>query len=89
MKAGRVGNEAEEFLRDFLFGGPMLAKEGEDHARALGIAPRALKRARKKLWRDCRKERGIKMRTGLASVPAEEGRREPKSTKPKDGTLRG
>ena len=41
--------EAEEFLRDKLSGGPVCAKEGEDHARVLGIAPRTLARARKKL----------------------------------------
>jgi putative DNA primase/helicase len=41
--------EAEEFLRDKLSGGPVAAKEGEEHARALGIAPRTLARARKNL----------------------------------------
>jgi putative DNA primase/helicase len=41
--------EAEEFLRELLANGTIGAKEGADHARALGIAPRTLKRARKKL----------------------------------------
>src|SRR5215469_5606708 len=44
-----AATEAEEFLRDKLSGGPVSAKEGEEHARALGIAPRTLARARKKL----------------------------------------
>src|SRR5262249_37765407 len=40
--------EAEAFLRDRLSGGAVVpAKEGEEHARALGIAPRTLARARK------------------------------------------
>src|SRR5580704_4684197 len=43
--------EAEEFLRDKLSAGPVPAKDGEEHARALGIAPRTLARARKKLQR--------------------------------------
>jgi putative DNA primase/helicase len=41
--------EAEEFLLELLANGPVGAKEGADHAQALGIAPRTLKRARKKL----------------------------------------
>jgi hypothetical protein len=41
--------EAEKFLRDLLAGGPVPAKEGEQDARALGIAPATLRRARKKL----------------------------------------
>jgi putative DNA primase/helicase len=41
--------EAGEFLLDKLSAGPVSAKEGEEHARALGIAPRTLARARKKL----------------------------------------
>jgi hypothetical protein len=41
--------EAEEFLRDKLSAGPVAAKDGEEHARALGIAAKTLKRSRKKL----------------------------------------
>jgi hypothetical protein len=41
--------EAEEFLRDKLSAGPVAAKEAEEHARALGVPPRTLRRARKKL----------------------------------------
>src|ERR1700738_2594341 len=44
-----AATEAEEFLREKLSEGPVSAKEGEEHARALGIAPRTLARARKKL----------------------------------------
>jgi putative DNA primase/helicase len=44
-----AGSEAEDFLREKLRGGPVPAKDGEEHARMLGIAPRTLKRARKKL----------------------------------------
>jgi putative DNA primase/helicase len=39
--------DAENFLRDLLAEGPVPAKEGEQAARALGIATRTLKRARK------------------------------------------
>jgi hypothetical protein len=45
----KAATEAEEFLRDKLSKGPIPAKEGEAQAQALGIAPRTLKRARKKL----------------------------------------
>ena len=42
-------SEAEEFLRDKLSGVWVPAKDTEEHARALGIMPRTLRRARKKL----------------------------------------
>jgi hypothetical protein len=45
----KASREAEEFLQDKLSGGSVFAKEGEEHARALGIAPRTLRRARRKL----------------------------------------
>ena len=45
----KAATEAEEFLQDFLAAGPVAAKEGEEAARAHGIAPRTLARARKKL----------------------------------------
>jgi hypothetical protein len=42
--------EAVEFLQDRLSSGAVVpAKEAEEHARALGITPRTLRRARKKL----------------------------------------
>jgi hypothetical protein len=41
--------EAEQFLRDKLANGPVPAKDGEEHAGAIGIARRTLMRARKKL----------------------------------------
>jgi len=41
--------EAEEYLRDKLSAGPVPVKEVDEHARALGIAPRTLGRARKAL----------------------------------------
>jgi hypothetical protein len=45
----KASAEAEEFLRDKLSCGPAPAKEAEEHARALGISTRTLRRARKKL----------------------------------------
>jgi hypothetical protein len=44
-----AAREAEQFLQDKLSAGSVAAKEAEEHARALGIAPRTLRRARKKL----------------------------------------
>ena len=41
--------EAIEYLRDKLSAGPVPVKEVDEHARALGIAPRTLGRARKAL----------------------------------------
>jgi AAA domain len=41
--------EAQDFLREYLASGPMSAKEGEEHAKAHGIASRTLARARKSL----------------------------------------
>jgi hypothetical protein len=55
----KAATEADEFLRDFLAAGPMLAKEGEEAARAHGIAPRTLARARKKLG-DLAEKGGLK-----------------------------
>jgi hypothetical protein len=72
----RAGSEAEEFLREKLGNGPVPAKEGEEHARALGIAPMALKRARKKLG-------VIAEKAGLKEgwtwrLPSEGGQKSPK-----------
>jgi hypothetical protein len=41
--------DAERFLREKLASGPVSAKEGEEHAHAIGISRRTLMRARKKL----------------------------------------
>ena len=41
--------EAEQFLREKLGKGPIAARDGEEHAAAIGIARRTLMRARKKL----------------------------------------
>jgi hypothetical protein len=41
--------EAEDFLREILAGGPMPANEIEDAARAQGIALKTLRRAKKQL----------------------------------------
>src|SRR5262249_26794226 len=41
--------EAEEFLQENLSKGAVAVKDMEEHARALGISPRTLARARKKL----------------------------------------
>jgi hypothetical protein len=48
-EARAAGEEAEQFLRDLLAGGPVPAKEGEKQARELGMAGRTLRRARKKV----------------------------------------
>ena len=71
----------------------MLAKEGEDHARALGIAPRTLQASSQEARRHCRKG-GLK-EGWIWRLSAEEGQRGPKSAKPKEwhssgvaGTLR-
>jgi AAA domain len=72
----KAATEAEEFLRDKLSKGPIPAKEGEAHAQALGIAPRTLKRARKRLG-------VIAAKSGMQEgwvwrLPAEEGQETPK-----------
>jgi len=72
-----AATEAEEFLRDKLSQGPVPAKDGEEHAHALGITPRTLKRARKKLG-------VIAEKAGLKEgwtwrLPAEECQAPPKS----------
>jgi hypothetical protein len=78
--------EAEDFLQDKLSRGPVPAKEGEDDARAIGIAPRTLKRARKRLG-------VVAEKTGLKEgwvwrLPAEECQALPKSAIKTNGTLR-
>lgn len=47
--AGEAVEEAEEFLRDTLAGGPRTVREIEAEARDAGIAPRTLRRAREAL----------------------------------------
>jgi putative DNA primase/helicase len=86
-----AGRDAEEFLREFLAGGPMPAKEGEEHARALGIAPRTLDRARKKLGVLARRKSEGKDGKGqwLWSLPSNlQGRQQPcKDATQKSGVL--
>jgi putative DNA primase/helicase len=79
--------EAEDFLRDRLADGLVVpAKDAEEHAHALGIAPRTLKRARKKLG-------VIAEKSGLKEgwtwrLPPEECQTPPKSAKENVGPLR-
>jgi hypothetical protein len=83
-----AGAEAEEFLRDKLANGPVPAREGEEDARALGIAPRTLKRARKRLRVIARRESDGADGRGrwLWSLP--QGGQEPrKGAKENDGPL--
>jgi putative DNA primase/helicase len=46
---GTAQREAEEFLQEKLHNGPVPTKDAEEHAHALGVALRTLRRARKKL----------------------------------------
>jgi putative DNA primase/helicase len=88
-----AGSEAEEFLREKLRSGPVSAKEGEEHARMVGIAPRTLKRARKKLGVVAEK---ASLKEGWTwRLPIEGGQTPPKGATPKtwhssasDGPLR-
>jgi AAA domain-containing protein len=78
--------EAEDFLREKLQSEPIGAKEAEEHARAVGIAPRTLRRARKKLG-------VIAEKTGLEGgwtwrLPPEGGQEKPKEAIFKVGPLR-
>jgi putative DNA primase/helicase len=81
-----AATEAEEFLLDKLSAGIVPAKEGEEHAHALGIAPRTLKRARKKLGVIAEKG-GLKEGWTWRLRP-EGGQVPPKSAKENNGTLR-
>ena len=78
--------EAEEFLQDSLSRGPIPAKEGEEHARALGIAPRTLARARKKSGVVA--EKGGLKEGWTWRLPAEGCQNTPKSANKINGTLR-
>lgn len=79
--------EAEDFLRDKLTDGLKVpAKEAEEHANALGIAPRTLKRARKKLGVVAEKA-GVK-EGWTWHLPPEECQTPPKGAKEKVGPLR-
>jgi putative DNA primase/helicase len=79
--------EAEAFLRDRLSGGAVVpAKEGEEHARALGIALRTLARARKKLGVVAEK-RGLKEGWSWR-LPFEECQTPPKNANKSNGSLR-
>jgi putative DNA primase/helicase len=78
--------EAEEFLRGTLAHGSIPAKEGEEGARALGIAPRTLKRARKRLGVIA--EKGGLKEGWTWRLPGEECQIPPKSANKNNGTLR-
>jgi hypothetical protein len=81
-----AANEAEEFLLDKLSQGAVSAKEGEEHARALDIAPRTLKRARKKLGVIAEK---VGLKDGWTwRLPAEGGQKTPKGANKNNGPLR-
>jgi putative DNA primase/helicase len=79
--------EAEDFLRDKLADGLTVpAKEAEEDANARGIAPRTLKRARKKLGVIAEKD-GLKG-GWIWRLPPEECQTSPKSAKENVGPLR-
>jgi putative DNA primase/helicase len=74
----KAATEAEEFLQDALAHGSIPAKEGEEGARALGILPRTLRRARKKLGVIARRESEGREGRGqwLWSLPSVQGGQE-------------
>jgi hypothetical protein len=81
-----AATEAEDFLLDKLAAGPVAAKEGEEHARAIGISRRTLERARKKLG-------VIAEKAGLKDgwtwrLPPEDRQIPPKTAKENNGSLR-
>jgi putative DNA primase/helicase len=82
----KTANEAEEYLREALAHGPIPAKEGEEGARAQGIAPRTLKRARKKLGVIA--EKGGLKEGWTWRLPSEECQTTPKSANKNNGPLR-
>jgi hypothetical protein len=70
-------NEAVEFLQDRLSSGAVVpVKEVEEHARALGILPRTLRRARKKVG--VKPEKGGLKEGWTLSLPPEGGQETPK-----------
>jgi putative DNA primase/helicase len=78
--------DAIEYLRDKLSAGPVPVKEVDEHARALGIAPRTLGRARKALG-----VRTVKDGFGggwLLSLPDEDCQDGPKTATSVSGSLR-
>jgi putative DNA primase/helicase len=82
----KAASEAEEFLLDLLAHGSVSAREGEENAKALDIAPRTLKRARKKLGVIAEK---VGLKEGWVwRLPAEECQPSPKSVTKNNGTLR-
>jgi putative DNA primase/helicase len=79
--------DAEEFLRDRLSSGAVVpAKDGEEHARALGIAPRTLARARKKLG--VLAEKGGLKEGWTWRLPSEDCQTHPKNANKGNGSLR-
>jgi putative DNA primase/helicase len=81
-----AATEAEEFLQDKLSAGVVPAKDAEEHARAIGIAPRTLRRARKKLGVIAEKA-GLKEGWNWR-LPAEGGQVSPKAAIKNNGPLR-
>jgi putative DNA primase/helicase len=78
--------EAIEYLRDKLSAGPVPVKEVDEHARALGIAPRTLGRARKAL-----RVHTVKDGFGsgwVLSLPDEDCQDAPKTATSVNGSLR-
>jgi putative DNA primase/helicase len=81
-----AATEAEEFLQDKLSAGAVPAKDAEEHARAIGIAPRTLRRARKKLGVIAEKA-GLKEGWNWR-LPPEGGQVSPKAAIKNNGPLR-
>jgi hypothetical protein len=82
----KAATEAEEFLRDKLSQGVVPAKDGEEHARALGITPRTLDRARKKLGIVA--EKGGLKKGWTWRLPPEGRQHLPKDANKSNGVLR-
>jgi hypothetical protein len=85
-----AATEAEQFLQDRLADGAEVpAKEVEEHAHALGITPRTLRRARKKLGVNTRRESEGRGGRGqwLWSLPVQGGQESCKASKEKFGHL--
>jgi AAA domain len=82
----KAAAEAEQFLREKLSHGIVPARDGEKDARALGITPRTLDRARKKLGVIA--EKGGLKEGWTWRLPAEGRQPLPKDANKNDGVLR-
>jgi putative DNA primase/helicase len=85
-EARTAREEAEQFLRDLLAGGPVSAREGEKQARELGIASRTLKRAREKVGVVA--EKGGLKEGWTWRLPPEGGQHSRRGPASESGTLR-